>query len=280
MPFIGEQWVEASADSAWNEATREYRNKAPNAANLRATLCVFGSQSTNHRGQSCPEDKNHSGARRRIFVFDLATPRKCKVSRCDHGDSNAPKNWRFSKCNEGIRTMSINPTFEEQLVEQLRSIEINNDLEHDVYFYMDDIVRQRGKPEMMESLRLIVEDMIVDLRERQPTLCRDVTTTDVLLALANRGLVRFEGIAPIGSPDKYVWAATPELMKCLETGHYGIVKQSNRRRLNIRMDDLAAEEVNASLEYHKILGWWRRYTKMRKWHVRVTALLEGEKEVL
>jgi hypothetical protein len=68
------------------------------------------------------------------FAFDLATPRKCKVSRCDHGDSNAPKNWRFSKCNEGIRTMSINPTFEEQLVEQLRSIEINNDLEHDVYF--------------------------------------------------------------------------------------------------------------------------------------------------
>ena len=77
--------------------------------------------------------------------------------------------------------MSIDPTFEEQLVEQLRSIEINKDLEHDVYFYMDDIVRQRGKPEMMESLRLIVEDMIVDLRERQPTLCRDVTTTDVLL---------------------------------------------------------------------------------------------------
>jgi hypothetical protein len=149
-------------------------------------------------------------------------------------------------------------------------------LEDDVYFYMDDIAKQTGKPEMMESLRLIVEDMIVDLRTRQPELFKDVTSTDVLLALANQGFVRFEGVAPVDEPDKYVWGATPDLFDCLGTGGYGVVKRTNRRRSKIRMDASLTELQNKHRRMFKLLGT-RFTTKQQKRKAMIFMLLEDEK---
>jgi hypothetical protein len=40
----------------------------------------------------------------------------------------------------------------------------NHDLKLDIYYHMNRIVEQRGNPEMTESLRLIIEDMIAGLR--------------------------------------------------------------------------------------------------------------------
>lgn len=68
--------------------------------------------------------------------------------------------------------------------EPLREVDLN----YDVYPYVDYIVRQREKPKMTE-LRLIVEDIIVDLRMRQPELVSGVTSTHVLLALASQGVL-------------------------------------------------------------------------------------------
>jgi hypothetical protein len=135
-------------------------------------------------------------------------------------------------------------------------VSLDYDLEWDVYYYMKYIAEQRGQPEMMESLRLIVDDIIVDLRTRQPEPLTDVTPTDVLLALASQGLARFEGI----DSDKYAWAATLELINSLETGGYGIVKRTKRPK--IRMDALLTRETDDYLRMCKQIGVGKQHKRL------------------
>jgi hypothetical protein len=123
------------------------------------------------------------------------------------------------------------------------------DLNYDVYSYIEYIMQQRGKPEMMGSLRLIVEDIIVDLRMKQPERLSAVTSTDVLLALANKGLAEFDDVGPITAPSEprppcnYVWAATEHLIDYLGTGSYGIVKRTKRHRPKLRLDATLTERL-------------------------------------
>jgi hypothetical protein len=154
------------------------------------------------------------------------------------------------------------------------------DLDYDVYSYIEYIMQQRGKPEMMESLRLIVEDIIVDLRMKQPERLSAVTSTDVLLALASQGLVEFDDVSPITAPSEprppcnYVWAATEHLIDYLGTGSYGIVKRTKRHRPKLRLDAALTER----LEFRLRTLWAGCRSKQNKRLFKISMLLSAEKD--
>ena len=66
--------------------------------------------------------------------------------------------------------------------------------DNDVYSAIAFLAVKNGKAKTTASLRLIVEDIITDVRATQP-LHKGITSTEVLLALAAQKLVRFNGDA-------------------------------------------------------------------------------------
>jgi hypothetical protein len=155
------------------------------------------------------------------------------------------------------------------------------DLNYEVYPHLDYIVQQREKPKMTESLRLMVEDIIADVRMRQPELASGVTSNHVLLALASQGCAVFEDICPFTlseprSPVNYGWTATEQLIDYLETGGSRTVKRTKRRRPKLRLDAVLSERLEVFL---RALGG-ACLSKQEKRLFKIRSLLAQEKDGL
>ena len=101
---------------------------------------------------------------------------------------------------------------------------------NDVYSTIAFLAVENGKARMTESLRLIVDDIITDVKARQP-LHKGITSTEVLLALAAQKLARFNSDA-----GKWVLSPTSRLLDCLQVGDNGLLQCSRYRCKGIKMD--------------------------------------------
>ena len=103
--------------------------------------------------------------------------------------------------------------------------------DNDVYSAIAFLAVENGKAKTTASLRLIVEDIITDVKTRQSERHRDITSTEVLLALAAQKLARFNSDA-----GKWVLSPTFRLLDCLQVGDNGLLQCSRYRCKEIKMD--------------------------------------------
>jgi hypothetical protein len=90
-----------------------------------------------------------------------------------------------------------------------------------------------------------------------------------------RGLHQ-SGLDEFGEPkaEKYVWAATLDLINCLETGGFGVVKRTNRRRAKIRMGALVTKKLDRDFRVCRKIGLG--VPEKYKWEWTVGTLLWAE----
>ena len=129
--------------------------------------------------------------------------------------------------------------------EKLKEVEKTPPAPVDLSPFMEAPVEKSGEPEMSNSLRLIVEDIITIGRKNQPELAENMTVDSTLLGLAGQGLVLFVD----GPDDKCVWVAHADLIDHFDLGRDGIASFASRRRAEIRVD---AALKNVTKEYYKM----------------------------
>jgi len=125
------------------------------------------------------------------------------------------------------------------------------ELKDEVHADINHIMRRRGTPRMMESLRLIVGNIIADLHRTNAEALKTVTQTEVLMALASRNFASFE--AKLGR-HKWVWRAAPALISWFNSGRYGVSKRTNRCRPKIRLDALLTKLIGKHIQFGEKMG--------------------------
>ncbi len=80
-----------------------------------------------------------------------------------------------------------------------------------------------NEPEMTESLRLIIEDMMAACKESQPENSDNITVNSTLLILAGQGLASLGN----STDDSSIWVASPHLIDCFQMGKDGIASTPN-----------------------------------------------------
>jgi hypothetical protein len=99
--------------------------------------------------------------------------------------------------------------------------------------FMATPVDQGNAPQMTESLRIIIADMIEIGQQTHPERAENITVDSTLLYLAGQELASF-----MEAPDKkWIWRASPRLIDYYEMGE-GIDSLAMGRRPKIKTDDL------------------------------------------
>ena len=93
---------------------------------------------------------------------------------------------------------------------------------------------KNGEVQMMESLRLILADMVMVGQKNNPESAENITVDSTLLALAGQGLASFVKV-PGG---KWIWVANAELIDRYELSNNGVASLANRKRPKLLIDDL------------------------------------------
>jgi hypothetical protein len=120
--------------------------------------------------------------------------------------------------------------------------------DNDVYSTIAFIAKEKGKARMTKSLRLIVDDIITDVKARQP-LHKGITSTEVLLALAAQKLVLFNSDA-----GKWVLSPTPRLLNCLQVSDNGLLQCSKYRCEEIQMDTPLIKRRDSFVRMYRDFG--------------------------
>jgi hypothetical protein len=120
--------------------------------------------------------------------------------------------------------------------------------DNDLYSAIAFLAVENGKARMTESLRLIVDDIITDVKARRP-LHKGITSTEVLLALAAQKLVRFNGEA-----GKWILSPTLRLLDCLQVGENGLLQCSRYRCKEIQLDASLIKRRNSSVRMYRDFG--------------------------
>jgi hypothetical protein len=116
--------------------------------------------------------------------------------------------------------------------EKMKEVEKTPPAPIDLSPFMAASVEEGGEPEMSNSLRLIVEDIISAGQKNQPELADNITIDSTLLLLAGQGLASFVDVPD----DRRVWVAHSDLIDHFELGRDGIASLAVRRGAEIRMD--------------------------------------------
>jgi hypothetical protein len=90
-----------------------------------------------------------------------------------------------------------------------------------------------AQPQMTESLRLILTDIIVSAQENRPEIAENITIDSTLLALAGQGLASFTR----ESGGKWMWGAEVDLVDRYKMGK-GIEGFGNGQKPKVKIDDV------------------------------------------
>jgi hypothetical protein len=129
--------------------------------------------------------------------------------------------------------------------EKLKEVEKTPPAPIDLSQFMATSDEGGGEPEISNSLRLILGDIISIGRKNQPDLADNMTIDSTLFRLAGQGLASFVD----GPDDKCIWVAHSDLIDHFELGKDGIASLASRRRAGIRMD---AALKSVTKEYYKM----------------------------
>ena len=116
--------------------------------------------------------------------------------------------------------------------EKLKEVEKTPPAPVDLSPFIEAPVEGGGEPEMSNSLRLILEDLISTGKKEQPELAKNITINSTLLLLAGQGLASFVEVPD----DRRVWVAHSDLIDHFELGRDGIASLAGRRGAEISMD--------------------------------------------
>jgi hypothetical protein len=117
--------------------------------------------------------------------------------------------------------------------EELGDLKKAPDAPVDLTPFMATIIEKKGDPQMMESLRLIITDVVTVGRKTRREMAENITMDTTLLAFAGCGLASFKRI----SNDKWVWAPDVTLIDRYQMGN-GIGGVANGNKAKLVLDDI------------------------------------------